>query len=43
MVYTLDAQARYGKPDMFGMNEPTATQLFSDLTIDWAFMTEIKR
>ncbi len=41
MVYTLDTQARYGKPDMFGMNEPTAVQLFPDLTIDWAFMAAV--
>jgi Uma2 family endonuclease len=38
MVYALDAQGRYGKPGVFGMDEPTALQLFPDLSIDWSFM-----
>ena len=38
MVYTLDAQDRYGKPDVFGMDEPTVVQRFADLSIDWQFM-----
>jgi Uma2 family endonuclease len=38
MVYTLDAQERYGKPGVFGMDEPTTVQLFPDLSIDWSFM-----
>ncbi|MEQ1530544.1 MAG: Uma2 family endonuclease [Methylococcales bacterium] len=41
MVYTLDAQGRYGKPGMFGMDEPTPVQRFSELSIDWAFMMEV--
>lgn len=40
MVYTLDAQGQYGKPSIFGMDEPTPVQLFPDLSIDWLFMTE---
>lgn len=40
MVYTLDAQAQYGKPSVFGMDELTQVQLFPDLHIDWSFMTE---
>jgi Uma2 family endonuclease len=38
LVYRLDAQGLYGKPGVFGMDESTATQLFPDLSIDWAFM-----
>jgi len=41
MVYTLDVQGRYGKPDVFGMDEPTAVQLFPDLDIDWSFMAAV--
>ena len=41
MVYSLDAQGRYGKPDVFGMDEPTVVQRFPDLTIDWSFMAEV--
>lgn len=38
MVYTLDEQGRYGQPGVFGMDEPTAVQIFPDLSIDWSFM-----
>ena len=38
MIYTLDAQGRYGKPGVFGMDEPTTVQRFLDLSIDWSFM-----
>jgi Uma2 family endonuclease len=38
MVYTLDAQGWYGKPGVFGMDEPTAVQRLPDLSIDWSFM-----
>jgi len=38
LVYRLDAQGLYGKPGVFGMDESTATQLFPDLSIDWAFI-----
>jgi len=41
MVYTLDAQGRYGKPDVFGMDEPTVVQLFPGLSIDWSFMATV--
>ncbi|MDD5113776.1 MAG: Uma2 family endonuclease [Methylobacter sp.] len=40
MVYTLDEQGRYGQPGVFGMDEPTAVQLFPDLSIDWSFIAE---
>jgi Uma2 family endonuclease len=40
MVYTLDAQERYGSPDVHGMDEPTVALLFPDLGVDWAFMQE---
>ncbi len=40
MVYTLKDDGQYGLPQMFGMDEPTAGNLFSDLHIDWAFMQE---
>lgn len=40
MVYTLDEQGRYGQPGVFGMDEPTAVQLFPDLSINWSFMAE---
>jgi len=40
MVYTLDEQGRYGQPGVFGMDAPTAVQLFPDLSIDWSFMAE---
>ncbi len=41
LVYTLDAQGRYGKPDVFGMDEPTVVQRFADFSIDWAFMATV--
>jgi Uma2 family endonuclease len=41
MVYLLNAQATYGKPEIFGMDEPTAAQLFPDFQVDWAFMQSI--
>lgn len=41
MVYTPDAQGRYGQPGVFGMDGPTAVQLFPDLGIDWSFMAEV--
>jgi Uma2 family endonuclease len=41
MVYTLDAQGRYGQPGVFGMDEPTAVLRFPDLTIDWSFMATV--
>ncbi len=41
MVYTLDAQRKYGQPGVFGMDEPTAVQRLPDLSIDWSFMIEI--
>jgi len=40
MVYTLDEQGRYGQPGVFGMDEPTAVQLFPDFSINWSFMAE---
>ncbi len=40
MVYTLKDDGQYGLPRMFGMDEPTSANLFSDLQIDWAFMQE---
>lgn len=39
-VYILDTQGHYGKPDVFGMDAPTPVQRFTDLSIDWAFMTK---
>jgi Uma2 family endonuclease len=41
MVYTLDAQGRYGQPGVFGMDEPTTVLRFPDLTIDWSFMATV--
>ena len=41
MVYTLDAQGRYGQPGVFGMDEPTTVLRFPDLTIDWSFMAAV--
>jgi Uma2 family endonuclease len=41
MVYLLNAQASYGKPEIFGMDEPTGVLLFPDLQVDWAFMQSI--
>jgi Uma2 family endonuclease len=41
LVYTLDAQGRYGQPGVFGMDEPTVVQRFPDLSIDWSFMVTV--
>ncbi len=41
LVYTLDAQDRYGQPGVFGMDEPTVVQRFPDLNIDWSFMATV--
>ncbi len=38
MVYLLNAQGMYDKPDVFGMDETTPTHRFSELGIDWTFM-----
>lgn len=36
MVYLLDARGQYGKPSVYGMDEPTATHIFPDCAIDWS-------
>ena len=41
LVYTLDAQGRYGQPGVFGMDEPTVVQRFPELSIDWSFMATV--
>ncbi len=41
LVYTLDAQGRYGQPGVFGMDEPTVVQRFPELSIDWSFMATL--
>lgn len=38
MIYALDHHKRYGKGRLFGMDEPTASLLFSTLQIDWSFL-----
>ena len=41
LIYTLDAQGRYGQPGVFGMDEPTVVQRFPELSIDWSFMAAV--
>ena len=41
LIYTLDAQGRYGQPGVFGMDEPTVVQRFPELSIDWSFMATV--
>ena len=41
LVYTLDAQGRYGQPGVFGMDEPTVVQRFPELSIDWSFIATL--
>jgi Uma2 family endonuclease len=38
MVYTLDEHGQYGHPQMMGLDEPTAVELFEGLEVEWAFM-----
>nr|CAA6820231.1 MAG: Unknown protein [uncultured Thiotrichaceae bacterium] len=38
MVYTLDDQGQYGHPQMVGLDEPTVSELFEGLVIDWGFL-----
>lgn len=38
LVYRLDAQGHYVKPDVYGMDEPTAVQRLEGLSIEWGFM-----
>ena len=40
IVAELGRQVGYGKPGVFGMDEPTAVEQFPDLGIDWSFMAE---
>ena len=40
MVYLFDEAGSYGKPDMFGMDEPMVVQRLSGVSIDWAFLAE---
>jgi len=42
IVYTLDEQSRYGQPGVFGMDDATRVQRFSDLSIDWSFMPAVE-
>jgi len=42
MVYTLDEKGRYGQPGVFGMDDATVVQRFSDLSIDWSFMPAVE-
>lgn len=39
MLYSLQ-DGKYGFPKIVGMDEPTPSTLFPDLSIDWAFMQE---
>ncbi len=41
LVYTLDAEGRYGQPGVFGMDEPTVVQRFPELSIDWSFIATL--
>lgn len=41
MVYTLNAQRQYSRPNVYGMDIPTAAQIFPDLAIDWGFLAAI--
>lgn len=40
MIYTLDAEGRYGHPRLTGMDEATQASLFPELSIEWGFMQE---
>ena len=41
MVYGLDDQGRYGKPDVFGMDAATPVRQFPDLSIHWDFVADL--
>ena len=38
MIYVLNGNKRYGKGQLFGMDQETTSIIFSDLNIDWLFM-----
>lgn len=38
MIYLLDAQGQYGKPELFKLDDASPVAIFSELTIDWSFL-----
>jgi len=38
MIYVLNDNKRYGKGQLFGMDQATTSIMFSALKIDWSFM-----
>ena len=40
MIYVLNDNKRYGKGQLFGMDQETTSIIFSDFNIDWSFMQE---
>lgn len=40
MIYLLNEQGSYGKGQLYSLEQPTISDLFPDLAIDWSFMPE---
>ena len=43
MIYLLDAQGQYGKPELFKLDEASPVALFPELMIEWGFLSWINR
>lgn len=41
MVYVLNPQGQYSRPQVYGMDEATRLSVFPDLAIDWSFMISV--
>lgn len=38
MIYLLDQQRQYGKPELFKLDEASPVAIFPELTITWSFL-----
>ena len=39
MIYLLDAQGQYCKPELFKLDEPSPVAIFPELKIEWRFLS----
>ncbi len=39
MIYLLDAQGQYGKPELFKLDEASPVAIFPELMIEWGFLS----
>lgn len=40
MIYLLDTQGHYGKPELFKLDGASPVAIFPELAIDWRFLNQ---